>query len=74
MSLSAFRSYLLDQFELKPPSENLINAMFRRFRPVRIGDNCEGIQVIEDEIDMIDFLLGMNLLSRITQDKKIKCK
>lgn len=25
-------------------------------------------------MDIVDFLLGCNLLSRVTQDKKIKCK
>lgn len=64
---------MLDQFVSYPPSETLINALFERFKPVRIKDNCEGITTAS-EVDIVDFLLAMNLLSRITQDKKIKSK
>ena len=74
LSKDAFRKCIVDQFKAYPPSEAMINALFNRFRPVRIKENCEGIMQAEDEIDIVDFLLGMNLLSRITQDKKIKSK
>jgi hypothetical protein len=40
---------------------------------VKIKENCEGITTATD-VDIVDFLLALNLLSRITQDKKIKSK
>jgi len=38
---------------------------------VRPKETGEGIELVE-EMDIVDFLLGMNLLSRTTIDKKIK--
>ena len=61
------------QFPMKTPSAHLINALFRRFRPLKVDIGCEGIEQA-DEMDIVDFLLGCNLLSRVTQDKKIKRK
>lgn len=62
---------LNEQFDAKKPSSHLVQALFDRFRPWRIGQNQEGIEQ-EPEMDIVDFLLGCNLLSRVTQDKKIK--
>lgn len=45
--------------------------MYNRFRAVRPKETGEGIELVE-EMDIVDFLLGMNLLSRTTIDKKIK--
>ncbi len=73
MTFDKFRSCLIDQFTSHPPSETLINSLFERFRPVKIKENCEGITTATD-VDIVDFLLALNLLSRITQDKKIKSK
>ena len=45
--------------------------MFNRFRPLKIKAGGEGIEQVAD-MDIVDFLLGCNLLSRSTQDRKIK--
>jgi len=45
--------------------------LYNRFRAVRPKETGEGIELVE-EMDIVDFLLGMNLLSRTTIDKKIK--
>ena len=42
-----------------------MKSLFNRFKPVKIKENFEGIQK-SDEVEIVDFLLGMNLLSRIT--------
>ena len=52
---------------------HLVSALFERFRPLEVVLNTEGIQQGKD-MDIVDFLLGCNLLSRVTQDKKIKRK
>ena len=59
------------QFPDKPPSKHLIQALFNRFKPLKVSRDCEGI-FRGEEMDIVDFLLGCNLLSRVTQDKKIK--
>ena len=59
------------ELRAKPPSEALVIAMYNRFRPFKVKE--EGIELLE-EMDIVDFLLAMNLLSRVPQEKKIKCK
>jgi hypothetical protein len=66
LSRETFKKCIVAQFTAYPPSEAMINALFNRFRPVRIKENCEGITQAEDELDIVDFLLAMNLLSRVT--------
>jgi len=53
--------------------EPLVLALFGRFRQFKVKEGSEGIE-LSAEMDIIDFLLGINLLSRITIDQKIKCK
>ena len=53
--------------------EPLVLALFSRFRQFKVKEGSEGIE-LSAEMDIIDFLLGINLLSRITIDQKIKCK
>ena len=66
-------SCLAEQFPDKTPSGHLVNALFERFRPLKVSADSEGIFKAKD-MDIVDFLLGCNLLSRVTQDKKIKRK
>jgi hypothetical protein len=80
MPYEAFAGVIRNQFrspkearERYVPSDTLIKALFDRFRPVKIKDNCEGIMT-ETDVDIVDFLLAMNLLSRMEKDKKIKSK
>ena len=61
------------QFPQKPPSNHLVEALFQRFRPLKVSRDTEGL-IRGDEMDIVDFLLGCNLISRVTQDKKIKRK
>lgn len=53
------------QFPGKPASEHLVRALFERFRPLKVGRDVEGITQ-GDAMDIVDFLLGCNLLSRVT--------
>ena len=67
-----------EEFRSNKPSENLMGWMyeskiqsgfiipigFRKFRP---SDGSE-------EMDILDFLLAMNLLARIVYDAKLQCK
>ena len=64
---------LKEIFDKRPPSMRLIEALFRRFRPLKVGPNGEGI-MSHDEMDIVDLLLSLNLLSRVTKDRKIKRK
>jgi len=56
---------------VKPAPEHLIQALFNRFRPFKIKPEGDGIE-LGVEMDIIDFLLAMDLLSRIPVDNKIK--
>ena len=38
---------------------------------MKVGPNGEGIETAE-EMDIVDFLLACNLVSRVASDKKIK--
>lgn len=58
---------------MRPAPEHLHIALFNRFRQFKVKENSEGIELAA-EMDIIDFLLGMNILSRIPVDHKIKCK
>ncbi len=65
-----FNQCLKNIFSEKPPAEQLVKAMFQRFRP-QIVKPDGGFDSHRDT-DILDFLIGINLLSRNTQDKKIK--
>ena len=64
ISLADLTKQLNEVFPQKPPSKFLIEAMFNRFRPLRIRQGGEGYEQAED-MDIVDFLLGCNLLSRV---------
>ena len=64
---------MAEQFPDKRPSAHLVNALFERFKPLHVKEDEDGIAQGE-QMDIVDFLLGCNLLSRVTQDKKIKRK
>lgn len=63
----------MKEFTVKPAPEHLIQALFNRFRPFKIKPEGDGIE-LGVEMDIIDFLLAMDLLSRIPVDNKIKSK
>ena len=47
--------------------------MFERFRPFRLEGIREDTQVAErNEVDVLDFIIAMNLLARIVYEKKLK--
>ena len=71
ISLEDLKKCLEDKFGSKAPGIDLCEALYNRFRPLKIKAGGEGIEQTED-MDIVDFLLGCNLLSRSTQDKKIK--
>ena len=56
---------LHQEFPDKKPSKHLIQALFNRFKPLKVTRDSEGI-FRGDEMDIVDFLLGYNLLSRVT--------
>ena len=65
ISLQVLTECLNSQFPEKIPSAHLVKALFERFRPLKVGKEQEGF-VRGDEMDIVDFLLGCNLLSRVT--------
>jgi hypothetical protein len=73
LSFKDFHKCINEEFRVKPVPEPLVLALFGRFRQFKVKEGSEGIE-LSAEMDIIDFLLGINLLSRITIDQKIKCK
>ena len=71
ISLTDLKKCLEAKFGNKAPCHELCLALYNRFRPLKIKAGGEGIEQIDD-MDIVDFLLGCNLLSRSTQDRKIK--
>ena len=73
-TLPQFKSFLTDFFKVNEPADSLVVAMFERFKPFKLSDGIRENTKIEEqkEIDMRDFILAMNLLARITYDKKLK--
>ena len=54
-------------------AESLAQAMFDRFKPFKLEGVRDDIHVInENQMDVLDFILAMNLLARIVYDKKLK--
>lgn len=48
-------------------------AMFERFRPFTLKGVREETQVAEENsVDVLDFIIAMNLLARIVYEKKLK--
>ena len=57
------------EFRNKPVNEIMMLALYNRFRPLRIKpDSAE----LSSEMDVLDFCLGINCLSRCQHDIKIK--
>lgn len=72
INLSQFTKFLNENFP-NPPAESLIQAMFDRFKPFRIEGVRDDTHVVnETQMDVLDFILAMNLLARIVYDKKLK--
>jgi Ca2+-binding EF-hand superfamily protein len=66
-----FNKFLEDNF--KDVADCLIVAMFERFKPFRLDGVRENINVVnENQMDVLDFIISMNLLARIVYDKKLK--
>lgn len=62
-----------EQFSEKPPGQKLLKAIFDRFKPTKIdGYKNNMVFTCDQNMDVLDFLLAMNLLARIPYDKKLK--
>ena len=62
-----------EQFSEKPPGQKLLQAIFDRFKPTKIDGYKNNMLFSSDSnMDLLDFLLAMNLLARIPYDKKLK--
>lgn len=54
-------------------AESLAMAMFERFKPFKLEGIRDEINIAnETQMDVLDFILAMNLLARIVYDKKLK--
>ena len=73
MSYPNFKECINSQFKERSVPEHLTMALFNRFRQFKVKENSEGTEM-SPEMDILDFLLCINLLSRIPVDSKIKCK
>ena len=59
--------------EKNAPAQSLIEAMFHRFKPFRMDGVREDTHIVNsNQMDVLDFILAMNLLARILYDKKLK--
>jgi hypothetical protein len=66
-----FKKFLDDNFTRV--ADCLVVAMFERFKPFRLQGIRDNISVVnETTMDVLDFILSMNLLARIVYDKKLK--
>jgi len=66
-----FKKFLDDSFE--KVADSLALAMFDRFKPFRLDGIRDDIHIVnETQMDVLDFILSMNLLARIVYDKKLK--
>jgi hypothetical protein len=73
VSKHIYRKIMGEEFKSPPVGEILLNALFERFRPFRCKKNDDDYEFYQEQaLDVLDFLLGLNLLSRIQLDKKIK--
>ena len=51
----------------------MVQAMYERFKPFRLEGSKEDTHIaIENGMDVLDFILAINLLARIVYDKKLK--
>lgn len=73
MSYTNFRECMNAQFRNKLVPEHLILVIFNRFRQFKVKENSNGTEMSE-EMDILDFLLCINLLSSIPVDLKIQSK
>lgn len=73
MSYTNFRECMNAQFRNKLVPEHLILVIFNRFRQFKVKENSTGTEMSE-EMDILDFLLCINLLSSIPVDLKIQSK
>lgn len=71
ISQTDFKKCMNQEFKNKPVNEIMMLALYNRFRPLRMKpDSCE----LSSEMDVLDFCLGINCLSRCGIDTKIKSK
>jgi hypothetical protein len=59
------------EFRNVPLPEHFFKAFFDRFRPFKPRENATEIE-LAPEMDIVDFLLAVNLLSTIPLDAKVK--
>ena len=75
-----FKKILDEEFKKAKPADSLVQYMFESnhlsnntigFRKFKFNDNGTDIDRKQD-MDILDFLLAMNLLARIVYDKKLR--
>lgn len=72
IDLEPFTKCLEKVFKNPNPDRLFIEALYHRFKPVRSKEDGANGVVRDEKMDIVDFLLAMNLLSRTVQEKKIK--
>lgn len=72
VNIYKFQNFLNKVFN-PPPVETLVKAMFERFKPFKLEGVKEDTHIVNEVgVDALDFVIGMNLLSRTTNVKKLK--
>eukprot|EP00347_Sterkiella_histriomuscorum_P003672 403363386 len=66
-----FKKILEEEFRTSKPADNLTQYMFERFRKFKFSENGQELDKKQD-MDILDFLLALNLLARIVYDKKLR--
>lgn len=60
------------EFEKNRPDDVLLECMFERFKPLKFDKEGRDLDGGKQEMHVLDFLIAMNLLSRVIYDKKMK--
>lgn len=73
INYATFQKFLNENFPDNKPAESLVLAMFERFRPFRLEGIRDDTKVApEKDMEVLDFIIAMNLLARIVYEKKLK--
>jgi hypothetical protein len=67
-----YRKIVTEAFKDRPVAESLLAAIFERFKPFKPVKGGEDFELADDAVNVIDLMLGLNLLSRNKLDTKIK--
>ena len=72
ISFKEFQRIMFMEFDKNRPDDVLLECMFERFKPLKFDRDGKELESGRQEMHVLDFLIAMNLLSRVVYDKKMK--